>query len=226
MIQTRNLAFAHPGTKPLVFADLDVPQGATLLVRGASGVGKSTWLSLAAGLRTPSSGQITVAGQALGDLTGAARDTWRAQAVGFLPQRLHLSDALTVHGNLALVYFAAGLAQDDAAIAQALAALGVGDLAGRKPHQLSGGQAQRVALARAVLLAPPSDPGRRTHGQPGRRCRRGGAGPAADQRPALWCHIGDCHPRPADRAGAAICPGAIFKNKKGRWRTVGERKKL
>ena len=154
MIQTRNLAFAHPGTMTLVFADLDVPQGGTLLLRGASGAGKSTWLSLAAGLRSPSSGQITVAGQTLGDLTGAARDTWRAQAVGFLPQKLHLSDALTVHGNLALVYFAAGLAQDDAAIAQALAALGVGDLAGRKPHQLSGGQAQRLALARAVLLAP------------------------------------------------------------------------
>lgn len=154
MIQTRNLAFAHPGTTPLVFADLDVPQGGTLLLRGVSGAGKSTWLSLAAGLRSPSSGQITVAGQPLGDLSGTARDTWRARAVGFLPQKLHLSDALTVHGNLALVYFAAGLAQDDVVIAQALAALGVGDLAGRKPHQLSGGQAQRVALARAVLLAP------------------------------------------------------------------------
>ena len=47
MIQTRNLAFAHPGTTPLVFADLDVPQGGTLL-RSVSGAGKSTWLSLAA----------------------------------------------------------------------------------------------------------------------------------------------------------------------------------
>ena len=46
------------------------------------------------------------------------------------------------------------LPRDDAAIAQALAQLGVGDLAQRKPHQLSGGQAQRAALARAVLLAP------------------------------------------------------------------------
>ena len=66
MIQTRDLAFAHPGAATLVFADLDVAQGGTLLLRGASGAGKSTWLSLAAGLRSPSAGQITVAGQALG----------------------------------------------------------------------------------------------------------------------------------------------------------------
>ena len=56
--------------------------------------------------------------------------------------------------NLALVYFAAGLPRDDGAIARALAQVGVAELAGRRPHQLSGGQAQRVALARAVLLSP------------------------------------------------------------------------
>ena len=56
--------------------------------------------------------------------------------------------------NLALVYFAAGLPRDDAAITRALAQVGVSELAARKPHQLSGGQAQRVALARAVLLQP------------------------------------------------------------------------
>ena len=154
MIQTRDLAFAHPGAATLVFADLDVAQGGTLLLRGASGAGKSTWLSLAAGLRSPSAGQITVAGQPLRPMGNAARDLWRAKVIGFLPQKLHLSDALSVHGNLALVYFAAGLAQDDAAIRHALDVLGVADLAARKPQQLSGGQQQRVALARAVLLAP------------------------------------------------------------------------
>jgi putative ABC transport system ATP-binding protein len=56
--------------------------------------------------------------------------------------------------NLALVYFAAGQPEDRAAIAAALAALGVADLAQRLPAQLSGGQAQRVALARAILLQP------------------------------------------------------------------------
>ena len=56
--------------------------------------------------------------------------------------------------NLALVYFAAGLAEDKVAVRAALDALGVAELAHRLPGQLSGGQAQRVALARATLLQP------------------------------------------------------------------------
>ena len=83
------------------FADVELPQGGVLLVRGASGAGKSTWLALAAGLRGASSGVITVAGQSLGELAGPARDAWRARHVGFLPQRLHLSEALSVADNLA-----------------------------------------------------------------------------------------------------------------------------
>jgi putative ABC transport system ATP-binding protein len=154
MIETLDLRVRHPGGPELRFADVAVPQGGTLLLRGPSGSGKSTWLALAAGLLTPARGDIVVAGQPLAMLSGGARDAWRARNVGFLPQKLYLSDALSVAGNLGLVYFAAGLSQDTAAIARALAALGVGELAGRRPAQLSGGQAQRVALARALLLTP------------------------------------------------------------------------
>jgi putative ABC transport system ATP-binding protein len=81
-------------------------------------------------------------------------DRWRARCIGFLPQKLFLSEALSVADNLALVYFASGLSADRAAIARALDALDLGALAARKPSQLSGGQAQRVALARALLLHP------------------------------------------------------------------------
>ena len=154
MIHTRKLSYCYPKASPLIFADVDLPQGAALLLHGNSGSGKSTWLALAAGLLTAASGEISVADQDLNALRGAARDAWRARHLGFLPQRLHLSAALTVEGNMGLAYFAAGLARDDVAIAHALHALGVGDLAQRRPNQLSGGQAQRVALARAVLLKP------------------------------------------------------------------------
>lgn len=157
MIATQDLAFQHAGAAAaLRFPDVRVPQGGRLLLRGPSGVGKSTWLALVGGLRKPSAGLLEVAGTPLHTLaSGAALDAWRARTVGFLPQRLHLSAALTVAQNLALPYLAAGLARDDAAIAGALQRLGLDSaLAGRRPHQLSGGQAQRVALARAVLLSP------------------------------------------------------------------------
>ncbi len=154
MIRTRQLAYRYASGPALRFPDVDVAQGGLLLLRGASGSGKSTWLALAAGLLSPSQGDLTVAGQSLAALHGVASDRWRARTIGFLPQRLHLSAALTVHGNLAMAQWAAGQPLDEARIAEALAALDVQMLARRKPAQLSGGQAQRVALARAVLLRP------------------------------------------------------------------------
>lgn len=154
MIRTRSLRYAYAGGPDLSFRDVSVPQGGTLLLRGNSGTGKSTWLALAAGLLTPTAGEMVVAGQRLGDLSGAARDRWRSRQVGFLPQRLHLSQALTVAGNLGLAFYAAGLPEDGAAVQRALQALGVAELAQRRPAQLSGGQAQRVALARSVLMSP------------------------------------------------------------------------
>ncbi len=154
MIRTEQLSYRYTNAAPILFPDIDVPQGAVLLLKGSSGSGKSTWLALAAALLHPNSGQITVAGQGLGALKKWAGDAWRAKTIGFLPQKLHLSPALTVLGNLALAQWAAGVANDPAQIAQVLENLGLSELAQRKPSQLSGGQAQRVALARAVLLSP------------------------------------------------------------------------
>ena len=152
LISTRKLTYRSTGGAALAFADIDVPQG------GASGSGKSTWLALVAGLVSPTARRLEVAGQGFGTgaagLKNSALDAWRARTIGFLPQKLHLSAALSVHGNLAMAQWAAGQAQDDARIAQALTALSVQALASRKPAQLSDGQAQRVALARAVLLGP------------------------------------------------------------------------
>ena len=138
----------------MCFPDADVSQGAVLLLSGPSGCGKSTWLALVCALMRPASGRLTVAGQRLDEMDAVACDAWRARAIGLLPQKLHLSPALTVRQNLALAQWASGSVEDPRAIDAALTALGVLALAARRPAQLSGGQAQRVALARAVLLQP------------------------------------------------------------------------
>jgi putative ABC transport system ATP-binding protein len=87
-------------------------------------------------------------------LAPRARDAWRGAALGFVPQRLHLSDSLDVQANLALAYMSAGLPVDRVRIKAVLEQLGVGSLLRRRPHELSVGQAQRVALARALLKQP------------------------------------------------------------------------
>lgn len=154
MIRSEGLAYGYPTGASLTFPDLTLGQGETLLLHGPSGCGKSTWLALAAGLLRPSEGRLEVAGQDLRHLRGTQLDAWRGATIGFLPQRLHLSEALTVEGNLALAYVASGLPVDRAAMQRVLQHLGVADLARRRPSGLSGGQAQRVALARAVLRKP------------------------------------------------------------------------
>jgi len=154
MIQTRNLVYQYANGPCILFPDVDVAQGGVLLVAGPSGAGKSTWLALVSALVAPTSGEIAVAEQPLQTLKKVAADSWRARTIGMLPQRLHLSDALSVEHNLMMAQWAAGRPQDLLRISAALQALGVKDLAQRRPAQLSGGQAQRVALARAVLLQP------------------------------------------------------------------------
>jgi putative ABC transport system ATP-binding protein len=154
VIVTRALAYRYANGPALTFPDVSVPQGGTLLLRGNSGSGKSTWLALVAGLRSATGGELTVAGESLAALNPAARDAWRANALGLLPQKLHLSEALTVQDNLALAFYAAGQPVDHQAITDTMAALDLSALAKRRPRALSGGQAQRVALARAVLRRP------------------------------------------------------------------------
>jgi len=154
MIETRQLQFVYGAAPPLLFPDVTVPQGAVVLLSGPSGSGKSTWLALLAALVKPKHGALTVAGQDLRALSGRGADAWRARCIGFLPQKLYLSAALTVQHNLELAFWAAGLPGDTQRVRQVLAQLGVAELAQRLPSQLSGGQAQRVALARAVLMQP------------------------------------------------------------------------
>lgn len=154
MIETYALRYKYPAGPALAFDDLRVPQGATLLLRGNSGSGKSTWLALVAGLLTATSGEVAVAGQPLSQLSRRARDLFRARHIGFLPQKLHLSDALNVEGNLALAFYAAGMPYDKGTIYRALGSLDVAEYGHRKPSALSGGQAQRVALARTILMEP------------------------------------------------------------------------
>jgi putative ABC transport system ATP-binding protein len=154
VIEFSSLRYRYAHGAEIAFADLQLPAGRGLLLRGASGSGKSTLLALMAGLLTATNGRLLIAGTVLGGLTSRERDAWRGATLGFVPQRLHLSPALTVRDNLGLPYLSAGLVVDRVRIDELLQRLDLQALAERRPHQLSLGQAQRVALARALLRRP------------------------------------------------------------------------
>jgi putative ABC transport system ATP-binding protein len=154
MLAWGGLRHRYAAGAEIAYADFALAAGRHLLLRGASGSGKSTLLALLAGLLRVQRGELSVAGTALQNLGPRELDAWRGATLGFVPQRLHLSEALTVAENLALPALAAGQGAEAARAQELLAALDIAELAGRRPHQLSVGQAQRVALARALMRRP------------------------------------------------------------------------
>jgi ABC-type lipoprotein export system ATPase subunit len=136
---------------------LEVPPGEFLAITGASGSGKSTLLHLIAGLETPTTGTITVAGVALAALHDAQLSAMRLHTIGFVFQFFNLLPALTAQENTALPLLLAGQspAQAAARAAQLLGWVNLGQRLTARPSELSGGEMQRVALARALANDPP-----------------------------------------------------------------------
>jgi putative ABC transport system ATP-binding protein len=154
MISVRGLAHRYGDSVVLRLAQWTVGAGERWLVIGPSGSGKSTLLHVLAGLQRPTEGLVSVFHKDVFSLKKAEIDRWRGATVGIVLQALHLVSHLTVHANLRLAQYLARLPQDDKAIDNALAALGVADKAGRRPRELSQGEQQRVAIARAVVNGP------------------------------------------------------------------------
>jgi putative ABC transport system ATP-binding protein len=125
------------------------------LLQGASGSGKSTILALIAGLIKTQTGSIRLNGVEISALSGAQSDAFRAQQIGFVPQRALLSKALSVEDNLQLARYAAKQKPlGDKEIDHALAELDLQRLKFQSAARLSGGEAQRLALARALVNSP------------------------------------------------------------------------
>lgn len=136
-------------------ASMEVRPGEMVSLMGPSGSGKSSLLSILAGLTTPSAGSVTVDGQDLAELDEAGRARWRAERIGLVFQRTNLVPFLTAAENVALV---ARLKLGRAAAAdrarELLGRLGLGDRADHRPNRLSGGEAQRAGIAVALANDP------------------------------------------------------------------------
>jgi molybdate transport system ATP-binding protein len=135
---------------------LEVASGETLAVLGPNGSGKSTALAVTAGLVHPDSGRVELDGRVLTDVATGVRVPPHARRTALLGQEPLLFPHLDALENVAFGPRSAGTprAAARAAAQRWLDDVGVGDLAGRRPSQLSGGQAQRVAVARALAADP------------------------------------------------------------------------
>jgi len=135
---------------------LDVGPGGFTAIVGRSGSGKSTLLNLAAGIDTPTSGEVLVDGQPLSRLSDDALTRLRRDRIGVVYQFFHLLPTLDVRENVALPLLLAGRPERDA-LAAADARLDEVELGPRsraRPNTLSGGELQRAAVARALVHEP------------------------------------------------------------------------
>ena len=138
-------------------ANASFAEGEVVAIQGRSGSGKSTLLNLVAGIDSPTTGEVWVAGTCINRLPPGERTLFRRDHLGFVFQFFNLIPTLRVLENVQLPAELRGQSPGEAAD-RARTLLGKVGLAGREssfPDRLSGGEQQRVAIARALVQNPP-----------------------------------------------------------------------
>jgi putative ABC transport system ATP-binding protein len=158
LLELRDLVKQYPSPEGGKQVVLDVPSleladGEHIALEGASGSGKTTLLHIVAGILTPDSGSVTLAGHELTKLSESEVDRVRAEHIGYVFQTFNLLQGYTALENV-LLGMAFGPGPDVGHARDLLERVGIADKANHLPGQLSVGQQQRVAIARAVANRP------------------------------------------------------------------------
>ena len=152
MLETKNLRFKYDDDSELSFPDIKTSKE-NLLILGASGVGKTTFLHLLSGLLKPLEGEIDLIGTTISKLTMTEMDRFRGKNIGIVFQKPHFINSLTVKENLQLAQYISKKI-DKTRISSLLESLGIEDKANKKTLNLSQGEKQRVAIALAIVNSP------------------------------------------------------------------------
>ena len=151
---TRTYGDGDSAVHALRGVSLDLPAGQFTAVMGPSGSGKSTLMHLLAGLDTPSSGTVSVAGQDITAMKDRELTRLRRRLIGFVFQSFNLLPTLSAEENVVLPLAIAGKRPPQQEIDTLIARVGLTERRDHRPAELSGGQQQRVAAARALASKP------------------------------------------------------------------------
>ena len=152
MLETKNLRFKYDNNLELNFPDIKTSKE-NLLILGASGVGKTTFLHLLSGLLKPMNGEIDLLGTTISKLKMSEMDRFRGKNIGIVFQKPHFINSLTVKENLQLAQYISKK-NDKNRIQSLLESLGIEDKANKKTQNLSQGEKQRVSIALAIVNSP------------------------------------------------------------------------
>lgn len=152
-LQARNVHYIYQSKYQKVHAvkgiDFTFEKGKFYAIVGKSGCGKTTFLSMLAGLDLPSEGEILFEGKSTAECN---RDTYRLRAISLICQSYNLFPLLTVEENVMYPMLLRKAPDAKAAAVEKLQAVGLNEsYFKRLPAMLSGGEQQRVAIARALV---------------------------------------------------------------------------
>jgi putative ABC transport system ATP-binding protein len=151
---TRTYGQGDTAVQALRGVSVDIAAGKLTAVMGPSGSGKSTLMHILAGLDTPTSGTVRIAGTDITALGDNDLTKLRREHIGFVFQFFNLLPMLTAKENILLPLTIAGEKPESGWFDALVTQIGIGDRLTHRPAELSGGQQQRVAIARALVSRP------------------------------------------------------------------------
>lgn len=156
LLVARGVSLSYGPSPALREVSFELARGDVVAVTGPSGSGKSTLLLCLAGILKPDKGEVRYGGRRIDRESEAARSRLRRTDFGVLFQFGQLVPELSAVENVALPLLLGGQRRREAlrAARERLDRVGVGDVADKRPPELSGGQGQRVAVARALVTDP------------------------------------------------------------------------
>ena len=134
--------------------NFDLKENGIIAIVGKSGAGKSTFLSLLAGLDKPSSGYISIDNTNISQMSEEEITQFRSKNIGIIFQNFHLIDHFTAIENIMLPLEIHKMQNTKEKALKVLKLVGLEGRENHFPKQLSGGEKQRVAIARAYATSP------------------------------------------------------------------------
>lgn len=133
-----------------------VEEGEYVAIMGESGSGKTTLLNILAALDKPTGGQVILNGKNIVDIREKEISAFRRENLGFVFQDFNLLDNFSLKDNIVLPLVLSGVdyKEMERRITPIAAQLGILDILGKYPYEVSGGQKQRAAVARALIIKP------------------------------------------------------------------------
>ncbi len=155
MIQIEHLKFQYKGGEHMFsFPNISLKTNEDLLILGKSGIGKTTFLHLLAGLISPSSGKVLIDEVNISALSQSRLDTFRGENIGLVFQKKHAIQSLSVFENLKARLYFSKKSFNDSKIDELLVELDLSSHKHSKINTLSEGQLQRFSIAMAVIHQP------------------------------------------------------------------------